>query len=76
MMRLLSCLLGIGALAGCVHTTTNPHEQCHVESGWLDSTNGCSERAGFPDCYKVCADGTRERVGAGGSSGSPSAPPH
>jgi hypothetical protein len=72
MMRSLSCLLAVGTLAGCTHTPTSPHEQCHVESGWLDSTNGCSARAGYPDCYKVCADGTREHVGA---SPPPSAPP-
>jgi hypothetical protein len=64
MTRLLAFLFAAGLTAGCTHTPTTAHEQCHVESGWLDSSNGCSEREGYPDCWKVCADGTRVRVGS------------
>jgi hypothetical protein len=64
MTRLLSCLLGAGLMTACVHSPTAAHQECHLESGWVDSTNGCSDRADYPDCWKVCADGTRVRVGA------------
>jgi len=74
MKRLLSCLLAGALMAGCVHAPTTAHEDCHVESGWLDSTNGCSARADYPDCWKVCADGTRVRVGSTASASEP--PPH
>jgi hypothetical protein len=63
MIRLLLCLFAAGFVAGCMHAPANAHEDCHLESGWLDATNGCSARAGYPDCQKVCADGSRERVG-------------
>jgi hypothetical protein len=43
-------------------TTTNPHVQCEDQSGWLDAINRCAARAGYPDCRKVCADGTSERL--------------
>jgi len=64
MARLLSSLLAAGSMIGCTHTPATAHQDCHVESGWLDSTNGCSDRADYPDCWKVCADGTRVRVGS------------
>ena len=63
MRRIVTCVLATFAMGGCAHMhgeTTKT--DCHVESGWLDSSNGCSERAGFPDCYRVCADGSRVRV--------------
>lgn len=58
MRRSIFALLAI--LAGCAHSPSNAG--CYVESGWLDATNGCSVRAGYPDCYEVCPDGTRVRV--------------
>jgi hypothetical protein len=63
MTRLITLLLAAGATAGCAHTD-DPRQDCHVEAGYLDSTNGCSEREGYPDCYKVCADGTRTKLGS------------
>jgi hypothetical protein len=63
MIRFLTCLLTAGVMAGCAHTPPSAQDNCQVESGWLDSSNGCSERAGYPDCYRVCADGTRVRLG-------------
>jgi hypothetical protein len=72
MTRLLSCLLAVGVTAGCVQTPRNTHEECRLEAGWLDSTAGCAEHEGYPDCWKVCADGSRERVGA---RPSPAPPP-
>jgi hypothetical protein len=62
MHRTLTCLLVAGVLVGCAHTPRTA-QNCWVESGWLDSSNGCSARAGYPDCYQVCADGSRMRVG-------------
>ncbi len=50
----------LGVLHGCVQSQWPAG--CHVESGWLDATNGCSARAGYPDCYRVCPDGSRVRV--------------
>ena len=35
-------------------------EHCYLESGWLDSTNGCAG-SGYPDCYLVCPD-SRKRL--------------
>jgi hypothetical protein len=59
-MRLTCALiLAAAVMAGCAH---NAPSDCHVESGWLDATNGCSARAGYPDCYQVCANGSRVRV--------------
>lgn len=53
----------VAVIAGCAHAGAHPAKvDCYVESGWLDSTNGCSARAGYPDCYRVCADGSRVRV--------------
>ena len=62
MSRLLAWILvtGIG-LAGCA-APRGTAGGCYVEAGWLDSSNGCSERAGYPDCYRVCPDGSRVRV--------------
>jgi hypothetical protein len=57
----------IVAAAGCAHTS--PPSQgsaalkCYTEAGYLDSTNGCAEPAGFPDCYLVCPEqGIRKRL--------------
>ena len=59
MIRVLACSVAIAA-AGCAHTAPSPGAsaplKCYTESGYLDSTNGCSERAGFPDCYLVCPE--------------------
>jgi hypothetical protein len=61
MSRIMICIVAIGAIAGCAHTP--PSKDCYVESGYLDSTNGCSIRAGYPDCYLVCPDkGTRKHL--------------
>jgi hypothetical protein len=63
MSRYVALIL-VGLAAGCAGSPRSAHEECRVEAGWLDSTNGCSEHEGYPDCWKVCADGTRVRVGA------------
>jgi hypothetical protein len=70
MTRLIASVLAVAVVVGCAHSH-DPKQECHVEAGYLDSTNGCSEREGFPDCYKVCADGTRTRVG----NSQPTSPP-
>jgi hypothetical protein len=65
MLRLLACVVVMGAVAGCAHERAEvaPPKGCYTESGYLDSTNGCSARAGYPDCYMVCPDnGTRKRL--------------
>ena len=56
MARLLTCLLAAAGLAGCAthHPDAAAPAKCYTEPGWLDSSNGCSARAGFPDCYLVC----------------------
>ena len=70
----------LAVLLGCAHAPSP--QGCHIESGWLDATNGCAERAGFPDCYRVCPDGTRVRVQdvgkarEGDKAQDPSAAPH
>lgn len=52
----LALAIAIGVM-GCAHVA---HDGCYTESGWLDSSNGCSARAGYPDCYVVCPNaGTR-----------------
>jgi hypothetical protein len=71
MKRYFTGLLLLVSLVGCQHTPPSAQGNCHVESGWLDSSNGCSERAGYPDCYRVCADGTRERIGGPPQAASP-----
>jgi hypothetical protein len=67
MYRVLVWVVVVCATAGCsyVRPSSDPSapNRCYVESGWLDSSNGCSVRAGYPDCYLVCPDkGTRERL--------------
>jgi hypothetical protein len=67
MRRLLLCLVVAAMAAGCAHappsSEVTPPKGCYTESGYLDSTNGCSARAGYPDCYLVCPDqGTRKRL--------------
>lgn len=66
---LIRCLIALflagGAIAGCAHShpSASTTGACYTESGWLDATNGCSIRAGYPDCYLVCPNkGTRVRV--------------
>jgi hypothetical protein len=63
----LVCMIVAGAAAGCAATRPMSEaaapKRCYVESGWLDSTNGCSVREGYPDCYLICPEkGTRERL--------------
>lgn len=64
-VRTISGLLIAGSGAGCAHNATSTAQNCWIEPGWLDSSNGCMARAGYEDCYKVCADGTRTRMGSG-----------
>jgi hypothetical protein len=53
-------------LLACAHQPTaaaTSGADCYTESGWLDSSNGCSVRAGYPDCYLICPkDGTRRKL--------------
>ena len=66
MYRVLVWVVVVCATAGCsyVRPSSDPSapNRCYVESGWLDSSNGCSVRAGYPDCYLVCPDKGRESV--------------
>jgi hypothetical protein len=67
MRRLLVFVVIAAAVAGCSHLrpSSDPSapNRCYTEAGYLDSTNGCSARAGYPDCYLVCPDsGTRQRL--------------
>ena len=67
MYRMLVCLLVVGAMGACSQlrpsSDRSAPKNCYVESGYLDSTNGCSVRAGYPDCYLVCPDkGTRKHL--------------
>jgi hypothetical protein len=62
MTRLVQLLPAALIVIGCALAPNQAKVDCYVESGWLDSTNGCSARAGYPDCYRVCADGSRVRV--------------
>lgn len=67
MRRILIVLLALDAAAGCsyLRPSSDPSapNRCYTESGYLDSTNGCSARAGYPDCYLVCPDqGTRKHL--------------
>ncbi len=59
MRKALAILWAVNVLAGCAGATPASSSQahCYVESGWLDATNGCSIRAGYPDCYLVCPGG-------------------
>ena len=64
MSRLIACLLTTSAILGCAHLQqlANSSGNCFVESGWLDSSNGCLAEA-YPDCYPVCPKaGLRVRV--------------
>ncbi len=63
MVRIIALLMAVGGTAGCAYMTAHSSENCYVESAWLDSSNGCSVRAGYPDCYLVCPHaGSRVRV--------------
>ena len=61
-VRTIAGLLIAGAAAACAHNATSTAQNCWIEPGWLDSSNGCMARAGYDDCYKVCADGSRTRL--------------
>jgi hypothetical protein len=67
-VRTITGLLIAGAAAGCAHNATSPAQNCRIEPGWLDSSNGCMARSGYDDCYKVCPDGTRTRLIGGDPS--------
>lgn len=67
MVKQICLIAALATTAACtsMHTAkdSNAPKQCYTESGWIDSSNGCSERAGFPDCYLVCPDqGTRRKL--------------
>lgn len=64
-MKIMIVLAIAAIAAGCAHVPPSADARhCYTESGWLDSANGCSARAGYPDCYLVCPEaGTRTRVG-------------
>jgi len=65
MNRLVACLLAAGATSGCVHLQPSPYSahDCYLESGWLDSSDGCSEYENYPDCFLVCPQsGLRVRL--------------
>ncbi len=67
MSRILTYILILGATTACsyLRPSSDPSapNHCYAESGYLDSTNGCSARAGYPDCYLVCPDsGTRKHL--------------
>ena len=64
-VRTFACLLLAGVTAGCAHLQAllHPANPCYTESGWLDSSNGCSAYDAYPDCYLVCPKtGFRARV--------------
>lgn len=57
----LGVVLGLGA---CAAHAPPRAAHCYLESGWLDASNGCSDRAGYPDCFLVCPDQDgRHRLG-------------
>jgi len=67
MARLITWATVAATMAACssLQASNDPHapNQCFAESGYLDSTNGCSARAGYPDCYLVCPEqGTRKHL--------------
>jgi hypothetical protein len=67
MSKLLVLSFTIALCAGCsfLKPSQDPSApgQCYVESGWQDASNGCSARAGYPDCYLVCpSKGTRTHL--------------
>lgn len=64
-IRAGACLASLGLAAGCGHLQAllHPTDPCYTESGWLDSSNGCSVYGDYPDCYLVCPrSGFRARV--------------
>jgi hypothetical protein len=64
MRIVLTIFLSMVFAAGCAHRlTASEPDHCYTEAGWLDSTSGCSARAGYPDCYLVCPEsGVRRRL--------------
>jgi hypothetical protein len=56
MARLIACLLVTRATSGCAHLQQSSYSprDCFVESGWMDSSAGCSEYENYPDCFLVC----------------------
>jgi hypothetical protein len=67
-MKRTLMLVAALSIVGCAHTRS---DDCYTESGWLDATNGCTAREGYPDCYVVCPNaGTRKKV-----QSSPTPPP-
>jgi hypothetical protein len=67
MLRRVTLFIAAYVVVGCTPlrpaTVASTSKDCYVESGWVDSSNGCSIRAGYPDCYLVCPDqGTRKRL--------------
>lgn len=66
MFRAAMSVITACGICACVHqpqTAGTLPTDCYTESGWLDSTNGCSVRAGYPDCYLVCpGNGTRRKL--------------
>jgi len=67
MQRATAFLMAISALAGCSNQRPAPESKdgkaCYLESGYLDSSNGCSVSNGYPDCYLVCPEkGTRRHL--------------
>jgi hypothetical protein len=67
LLRAVVCFASITAAAGCSTQRPAPDSSatrgCFLESGYLDSSNGCSIQDGYPDCYLVCPDkGTRKHL--------------
>jgi hypothetical protein len=67
MRRMIALVIVAGVTVGCaqLRPSNDPDapNKCYTESGYLDSTNGCSARDGYPDCYLVCPEkGTRKRL--------------
>jgi hypothetical protein len=66
MFRAAIAIIAACSACACVHqpqAAATPTTDCYTESGWLDSSNGCSVRAGYPDCYLVCpGNGTRRKL--------------
>jgi hypothetical protein len=65
LIRTVTGLLLACVTAGCAHMqalrqSPNP---CYTESGWLDSSSGCTDLEDYPNCYLVCPKtGFRARV--------------
>jgi hypothetical protein len=67
MFRTLTLITAVFAIAACSSlrpsADTSAPNRCYVEAGYMDSSNGCSIREGYEDCYLVCpAEGTRTRL--------------